>query len=973
MPDETPAPSPVPAPTPAAPAPASAAPPAAVPAPAPQKPRDEGIVGLLKLAPIVLVGVALGVWFLRPASPTARVEGELARARVAVQEGRWLDATPILERIARDRTLPDDSLRTQAAAELATLATRAVDEKRPLGEVEAILGAELETLEGGGAAEVGSGTLSGTVARALDRVVAETPKDPKGASELAERLIPLVEGSELEPRARDARTKALDAEIARDPKDVEALAARASIELAEGKVDEARARLEPVSDKLGGGEGARVLGLVRLRAGQIDESVAYLSSYFEANLPALDRADEGLTAALERAVRGAELEPALALKYREVHGDAAKQRVHDDFVRERVRTDAAVRGSRHALVHLSPMLEVGILIAQIEITKGRGKSAGERESRLDRANRALFGVRVLGIDTDTWWVWVARLKVEEGKTADVETMISSYLERRGHGYTTLYLAAELLCEAGDLGPARARAEEAFAAATKDADKQVAAALRARVADSAEEQVTWLERAGSRPETAALISQARASLALAEGRFDDAAAAYDAALRFYESEAGAGEASPVHTALLVLAKSEATGQAADLDRAIERLEALVKDEPAPLVALDALADALQARAVATVVGARVDSSLLRDRSLELVDFAAADEKDAAALAEAFAANPDLGRSRALRERCTVETPHRARPYGSLIPLAWRTRDADRLEALVTRIARAELDRTEEVRELQELWSGKRDEAQRRALAPRRKRADAVLALARASGKAATIAQALGTRSALEREASALGAEADHDLAVQLATEAHTLAPRRSTRLELRNALLARAAQALRKESPAFDGLVAKYGKVGLVTILTWAVRDGTVRGDAPLAAKLARNPDVKRALDLHAEACAPGAGEPHSNDVRLFAIAADPRGADAAARIKASRLLLGTARANAALFPESPDVVNELLNVFEARGDVGERARALRQARLGQGVSVLPHVPKNVHGGPDPGELDPGPEAPVPLPYELLEK
>src|SRR5262249_5204436 len=156
--------------------------------------------------------------------------------------------------------------------------TRAVEEKRKLPELTAVLGAELDVL-----AETTAETASlssDVLAHALDRAQAEVATDPKGASELAARLLAVLEGSDRGARARDVRTKALDAAIAKDPKDADSLVARAALEYAEGDFVAARARLEPVADKLGTGEGARVLGLARLKGGAVDEAVAYLSSYY---------------------------------------------------------------------------------------------------------------------------------------------------------------------------------------------------------------------------------------------------------------------------------------------------------------------------------------------------------------------------------------------------------------------------------------------------------------------------------------------------------------------------------------------------------------------------------------------------------------------------------------------------------------------------------------------------------------------
>jgi hypothetical protein len=904
-------------------------------------PEETRAGGLLKLIPLALAGVALGVWALRPPSPDARAQNALARARTQVDSGLWLDAAPQLDALARDRAA-SEAVRKGAASLLGTLAARAVREKRPLAETAVLLEEELGVLEETDLPAEASGVTSETLSLALDRLAAEAAQDPKGACRLAGRLVPVLSGTDLEIRAREAETKALDLEIARDSSDVDALVARAGIDFAGDKIEEARARLEPVASRLGSGEGSRLLGLARLRAGDTGDAIACLTSYYEGHLPAFERATDGLHAAIESAKRRAELEPILTRKLRDARDDAERRRLFETFVGDQVRLDPEVRAARAAVVGALPLVDAALGLAEGEISTARGKPSAERDAGLERASRFLESVGAVAVGNDHWWLWVARLKLEQGKRGDLETVVESYLAGPGRrdSASALCLASQVLAEAGLLDRARARAEEAYRAARSPLEREQSAQVRARAAETYEDQEVWLEKAGSSEDTKALRAQARASEALASGKFDEAAAGFEAARAYYDLNAG-GAPGPaaVHSALLGLARAEATGRDEDLTQTIARLDALVAREPAPLAALEGLADALQERAVSAVVGDRVRCSVLHDRSLDVLDLAAQDAADGDALIAAFFANADLLRSLEVRERALTDAPKRAKFYSALLAVAAKSRDAARVEGLAARLEKAAVDRTDEARALRDFWSSRDDETRRRALVPRRARADAVLALARASGHAPTIACALVARAALEREAAAFGAPSDLDLGVKLDEEALALAPRRVTRLALRNALLAREADRARAKTQALASLVEKHGKVGLVTVLSWAAR-----ADAALAKDLAAASDVKRALDLHAAAEQDGQKAPEPHDWIVFALANDPRAADAAKRVAGSTFTIALARATYLLAPESPEIVNDLATVLELRGERDARKKLLDDSK----------------------------KAGVPLPYEILE-
>ncbi len=878
--------------------------------PAPSQPQaPPAVSGAVGLVLIALVGVAIGSFLTGKKSPDSG--GTVAEARLLAAKGERAKAVSLLEPLAGSED--ESAARDEARDELARLAEAVTDSKVPLAEATAVLEAALDAQ---------APIVSGTIGLAVRRVADEAAKDPRGASALATALYEHVVAT---PELRFAREKALAARFALDEKDLEARIDLAEAELDAGDTKQARERLEPIAKELGSGEGARVLGLARVHTDAPEEAYDLLKAYYDAHLDAFTRAAEGLRSAdqLGRTQAGKDihdrnLPAALKRSLEMAASDDERNKLMDAWVRERTRRSQAMRRALRALPSMLRLATAGIELGSIELKRAADRSPIERRAHLAAAER--YWVSVLEVAAnDERLLFIARARFDLGREKEAQEALEEVIRRHGRtGEALLGVALSFERAAGARETVGQLAEEAWGKLAPGELKDRAAVVRGRMADSTTETIAWLERATPTEPVTAMLDHARAKLAREEGRFEDSVKLIDQALAFYSKD---DAAAPDQLGSLRLERFAASGDPADLDACIATLEKAAAPADASAGAIELLADALSMRAVLSVVKPRLRTDVLREVRLELLHYAATDEKDLAQLAASFAAHPDHQRSLALHERTVAVDPTFADGWSSLFQDASARRDVAAVTSVLHGIEGVPIDRTADARGDREYWAGEKDALYRESTERRRKQTDAILGLARAAGDTATTARALCARAAVERDAVGWGATADLDLAVKLAEEAEKLAPRPATRLALESSLAARALGRAARSNAALAAIVKKHGKLGAVPLLALAARS-----DGALADALAADEDVKRAASM-----IPEDGEPGTEHVSLARLARLGSLPGLEKALAASELELARARASRALSPESPEHVLELWTLLVLRGSKDEAAALIDSA------------------------------------------
>jgi len=136
--------------------------------------------------------------------------------------------------------------------------------------------------------------------KGLKLVTARGASDPASALAVLDAVRPLVRDT----RPLDAqRLPLLQKLAAAEPSKLDVIVPLASLLAQQDKLDEAKKLLLPVKDRLGDGDGARVLGAILGREGDYDGAYALLWPYVKARLDQLHAAEQNWTNTVERLQR----------------------------------------------------------------------------------------------------------------------------------------------------------------------------------------------------------------------------------------------------------------------------------------------------------------------------------------------------------------------------------------------------------------------------------------------------------------------------------------------------------------------------------------------------------------------------------------------------------------------------------------------------------------------------------------------
>jgi hypothetical protein len=126
----------------------------------------------------------------------------------------------------------------------------------------------------------------------------ERSTDPTGALEILEVVAPIApQGGDL----NELRRELLEKLVAAHPDDPEIVSRLAGVFEATGQEERALRLLEPIRERLGTTEGARILGLADARRGQANLALGLLRPYVRTRLELLGAADQAWQSATKRA------------------------------------------------------------------------------------------------------------------------------------------------------------------------------------------------------------------------------------------------------------------------------------------------------------------------------------------------------------------------------------------------------------------------------------------------------------------------------------------------------------------------------------------------------------------------------------------------------------------------------------------------------------------------------------------------
>lgn len=749
-------------------------------------------------------------------------------------------------------------------------------------------------------------------------------------------------------RVPPLQERLLEAHVAEEPANVDALGRLAVILERRGDLERCRALLEPHRASLGTTEGARVLGQLFARSGELEAADALLVPYVKARLAAFRLAQDGFDAISETAfqlyakVINDNLAPQSLYDRSNAVSDAEAQQLFRAWIFEQMGTDAEVNVAAARRDEAGAVVPVALDLGIVKLRRSQGLAEPDaRRRELEAAEEVFLAIQSAVGETDVYRLFLGQVSFWLGKEERGRALFDELLTSNARSSESLHHVASAMREVGLEGDARTLAEEAYGKATTDPERHAAAGLRSVLATDAEDRLAWLEKGDtSDPMTRASLASGRAYLAMEAGDLEGAAKGFAEAVAIYESLPE--DATTLNNAAVAnVSLFHATGETDRFRRATELLERAVQIAPSDPILLQNLAIDLLGRTVIDLVGDRIDLGILRSSpDLGLLRHLYVDAASRAKLIEEVRANADFIAARKALERVLVLSPKGTRPIGLLAQMAAFTRDEALSAEVLRRVEENRPDLSAEIDGARRYFAGARDEEVTEVWTTRLPRLESDLARAREAGAPATIAIAIqdvvSTRLALSRHPSSED-DADPDGLVTLAEE--SLAASGGTavaRSLLMDALLHRAAGRLIGSSHTFTA-VHRQARRSLSRSHMFALLFANERQTGSHEQML-EDADVQRSIELRAEEIArfPESADPLD---WAFVVRGRPELAEeVAAAIAANTVGKSGRRISMALAPMSAAVAIELAIERQIAGDDAGSKKVLEDAKA-RGVPI----------------------------------
>jgi hypothetical protein len=867
---------------------------------------------LLMLSALLIGGGSLG-WQFYTETPGYQAGQRLAEAQQVVAKGQLAPAARIFSQIAEGGT----SHAGAAAAALAAIVTGPLAQA-PVQEQARVVAVLAELAD--------SARIDG-IRRPEVAALAERLAAAAGAPRPAIAILDAAAMVMAEARLASERGRILEAAHAADLADPWAAIELAVIAEKAGDKERCRSLLEPCADKLGDGEGARILGAIYAGLGRIEDSHRLLRPYVMTRLKQLQSAAEAYeqaqTAALKAAYEALNSQAAghdwyAAYKAKD---EAGQQQMVQEWLRQRIGGDPVIAAAETRLRAVAPVVPVALDLGIVTIQRAQGLAdPALRKAELEEAERIFLAIRGIAGETDAYRQWLAQVDYWLGKPEEGRKLLDELLAAKQRDVATLLAVSEVLREVGDRHGASALAEESYKAAKTDEDRHHAALQRSLLFTDGDDHIAWLERCDQKsPYVTAELPAARGTKAHRDGRDQEAISELTRSLAAWtampRSASSLNNGATVAQGLYGI-----SGDPEHLRIACSRLEEAFLLMPSHTVLLQNLLESRRQLAGAECVRGTLDAQAI-GQALDTDQFVHcfADTAGRRALITRYLGVAAHQNVVADCERLMLMAPRSIRGYATLYSDLVLTRDAKALAALATRVASADLDHTESWKEMREHLAGSKDAQRIAESAASAARLEVRVKALRGAGKDATLALALDALAATRLGGAALAQTVDYDACVALAEEANKLHPCQGTDATLIAALIHRAAVRQAQQDATLAGLIADHRRMlSSVQVLLHAASDGRWR------AALSADPDLVRAAHMTVasmQADPEGCG---LWDWALLAAIGDPAQAAAAELLRADPLQPLVANIGPQLRPAS---ASEALQASLHQRLLGDAARA----------------------------------------------
>ena len=525
-------------------------------------------------------------------------------------------------------------------------------------------------------------------------------------------------------KVHEALRKSLESLHAARPDDGEVNIKLALIREEFGEVEGAIGLLEPVADKLGDGEGARLYGKLLLGEGRVADALPYLESYVTPRLKDWKRVEGSLEQSFQAAQRkaldqlnGSGGPPGFKRLY-EAADEAEKGRMVDEYISGQLKKDLTFLAAQEryaAAAKIVPsIMDLGV--ARLRVAQAQSDAA-KRKGLLKEAEDAFLSLKSVAGESDEYRLFLGQIYFWSGRESEGRELFDALLASKKRDVQTLFSMADIFRDLGEDNDARKLLEEAYPKATKEAEKNSIASLRALLARDSDEKISWLAKAdASDPSIAINLAEAQGEKAESTGDIEKAKRFYRQALAGYEKEQRSS-AGLNNSALLYRALYRLEGAQADFETSARLLSEAVELQPANSILSKNAYESLLAAAAMRVAGDRLHPKLLQyDSGMDSLRFLYEKESEKEQLLMALKSDPNYRKSVAHFWDALLLAPKDPDMYSRGAELFAYTGDAESLQRLVEKAAEQDFDFTSQKENLarylnKELDGDMRDSAKR----------------------------------------------------------------------------------------------------------------------------------------------------------------------------------------------------------------------------------------------------------------------
>lgn len=486
----------------------------------------------------------------------------------------------------------------------------------------------------------------------------------------------------------------------------------------EGNIEQCEVVLSARQKDLGTTEGARVLGQIYSRRGEIDDAYTLLMPYMQERLNTLHSLNQQLEASYEQIQNNAISDlkngyaPDSFYAQYNTATDSEKQELVTKYVVERIQNDPGLKQQQEQIMEFSGAVPAAIDLGILQLQRARREADPvKRQEELSQAEETFLAVRGQVGETESYRLFLGQVYFWMNRHDEGRELFQQLLDANESPQLRLQVA-RVYREVGSVTEARQLCEDVWSASTDEEVRDLAATLRAVMPVSIDDQIFWLRRGDqSKRHTRVELKWALAQKAETDGDEAEAIRLYREVTEEYrEMPEDAGALN--NEALAWFAMAKLTEDSNGFDRGIEKMERAIALMPEDSILLENCTDAILSAAVRDIVGDSVMLNKLRvSESLDLTGYLYKDQAGCDEMISRISQHAGIRRAIENFEKLTVIAPRSPEAWEKLT-LIYRYLDDDESQrALWSRLEETELDMSNVIRRYEDFSSGEMDEAVR----------------------------------------------------------------------------------------------------------------------------------------------------------------------------------------------------------------------------------------------------------------------